>query len=281
MPIRSPVVAGAFYPSNISELNSCIEKFFSKVKVKQKNVIAAVVPHAGYIYCGKSAASVYKTIKNNFDCVVILGPNHSGFGRIATSSGSWATPLGLVETDEQFVKEIIKDSLITNDPLAHAQEHSIEVQLPWLQYRFKNFKFVPICINPNYFDIESCAEIGRKIASTAKKLNKKVLIIASSDFTHYGAGYGYVPFSGSAEQVLKKIKELDMQAADCICKLAPDKLIELCKTRTVCGYGAIAAALYAAKALGAESGEILDYSTSFELSKDQGAIVGYCGIAIF
>lgn len=281
MHIRSPVVAGTFYPSNISELNSCIEKFFSKVKVKQKNVIAAVVPHAGYMYCGKTAAKVFKTIKNNFDCVVILGPNHSGFGSIATSSGIWRTPLGSVEIDEQFVKELTKDSLVLKDPQTHAQEHSIEVQLPWLQYRFKNFKFVPICINPIYFDNESCEAVGKKIASTAKKLNKKVLIIASSDFTHYGIGYGYVPFSGSTNQILKEIKELDMQAADRICKLMPDKLNELCKTRTVCGYGAIAAALYAAKALGARGGEVLDYSTSFELSKDPGAIVGYCGIAIF
>jgi len=193
--VRNPVVAGAFYPSDVKELKKMIKGFLDKADVKGKNVIGIVSPHAGYIYCGKIMADIYKSISNKFETAVILGPNHSGYGvGVATSLIDWKTPLGNIKADEEFIKELVKDSMIMEDPRPHMREHSIEVQLPWLQYLFKNFKFVPISINPIYFDLKTCKEIGEKIADVTKKLKRKVLIIASSDFTHYGSMYGYTPF---------------------------------------------------------------------------------------
>jgi AmmeMemoRadiSam system protein B len=284
MQIRKPVVAGSFYPYEPEELKNVIKRFLDKTNVKRRNVIGLVSPHAGYMYCGKTAASVYNAISNDFETVVILGPNHSGIGvGIATSLETWKTPLGLLEADEGFVKEIIKDSVIMEDPKSHLGEHSIEVQLPWLQYRFRDFKIVPISINPIYFDVKTCRELGIKIADVATKLKRKILIVASSDFTHYGSMYGYTPFTGDSSQILKKINEMDKEVIDLILKLKPAEVIRVCdeKRLTICGYGGIAAMLFAAKALGASKGGLIDYSTSFDVSRNIDAVVDYCGIAIY
>jgi AmmeMemoRadiSam system protein B len=281
MNIREPVVAGAFYPYDTEELKKAIKGFLG-TNVEKKKVLGLVAPHAGYAYCGKTAASVYKTISSDFETVVILGPNHSGMGSgIATSSSSWKTPLGTSKPDKEFAKELVEDSIITEDETAHSREHSIEVQLPWLQYLFKDFKIVPISINPSYFDIDSCREIGNRIAETSKKLKRKILIVASSDFTHYGYSYGYMPFRG--EHVIEKIKELDMNIIDMIKKLDAEGVVKTSyeKGLTICGYGAIASMIFAAKRLGAKKGELTVYSTSFDVSKNLDAVVGYAGIAIY
>jgi AmmeMemoRadiSam system protein B len=282
MQAREPVVAGAFYPYGSEELKKMVKGFLDRARVEKRNVIGIVSPHAGYVYCGKTAASVYKSVGNKFDAVVIMGPNHSGTGdNVATSLASWKTPLGIVNADEYFVKELTKDSIITIDEKAHSREHSIEVQLPWLQYLFKAFRIVPISINPTFFDAESCSEIGNRIADAAKKFKRKVLIVASSDFTHYGYSYGYLPFKGG--NVIEKIKELDMSVIKLIEKLDAKKLVKISyeKGLTICGYGAIASMLFAAKKLGADKGELLDYSTSFDVSRSLDAVVGYAGIAIY
>jgi hypothetical protein len=284
MQIRNPVVAGAFYPYDAKELREMIKKFLEKTKPERRNTIGIVAPHAGYIYCGKTAAAVYNLVSHGFDTVVLLGPNHSGFGTgVATSLETWKTPLGSLKPDEDFVREIFRDSIITEGPKSHWKEHSIEVQLPWLQYKFEDFKIVPISINPIYFDLDTCKEIGTKISETATYLRRKVLIVASSDFTHYGSMYGYEPFRGDAKDILKKIKEMDMEVINSILKLKPVDVIKTCdeKKLTICGYGGIAAMLFAARDLGAKKGELIDYSTSFEVSKNTGAIVGYAGINIY
>jgi hypothetical protein len=283
MQVRDPAVAGSFYPENPEELRQTIKNFLESLEPKRRKCLGTVVPHAGYEFCGKTAASVYNNISTGFDTAIILGPNHSGLGvGVATSSETWKTPLGNIEIDKEFVKYLTKDSVIMEDPKSHWREHSIEVQLPWLQYRFKEFKIVPITINPIYFDVKTCREIGEKIAEIAKGLRRKVLIIASSDFTHYGSMYGYEPFEGS-EDVLKKIKGMDLEVINLITSLKPSEVIKTCdeKRLTICGYGGIAAMLFAAKILGAKQGELIDYSTSFDVSKNTDAIVGYAGIVIY
>jgi len=284
MQVREPAVAGSFYPEDPEELRQKIKNFLENLEPKRRKCLGAVAPHAGYEFCGKTAASVYNDISTGFETAVIIGPNHSGSGvGIATSLETWKTPLGNVETDEEFAKEITKDSVIVEDPKSHWREHSIEVQLPWLQYRFKEFKIVPISINPIYFDVKTCREIGEKIAEVAKGLRRKVLIIASSDFTHYGAAYGYEPFEGSANEILKKIKETDMQVIKLITSLKPSETIRTCDENrlTICGYGGIATMLFTVKTLGAKQGELIDYSTSFEVSRNMDAVVGYAGIIIY
>ncbi|MEM5872317.1 MAG: MEMO1 family protein [Candidatus Aenigmatarchaeota archaeon] len=281
---RYPAVSGSFYPGDSEELKKMIKNFIDKVEPKRKKCFGAVVPHAGYVYCGKTAAYVYCNISTGFETAIILGPNHSGMGiGVATSLENWKTPLGTIETDKDFVNELIKDSVISEDENSHLYEHSIEVQLPWLQFRFKDFKIVPIAINPIYYDVKTCKEVGEKIAETAKALRRKVLIIASSDFTHYGSIYGYEPFKGSVNEILKKLKETDMEVINLIKSLKPAEVIKVCneKNLTICGYGGIAAMLFAVKELGAKQSELLDYSTSFDVSKDISAVVGYAGIIIF
>jgi hypothetical protein len=283
MPTRNPAVAGQFYPDDIEGLREMIKKFLEKTKPERRNTIGIVVPHAGYVYCGKTAAAVYNSVAHGFDTVVLLGPSHSGLGEVATSLETWKTPLGLAKPDEDFIKEISRDSIILEDPKLHWSEHSIEVQLPWLQYRFEDFKIVPISINPVYFDVDTCKEIGTKIAETATYLRRKILMVASSDFTHYGPMYDYQPFKGDEKKILERIKETDMEVIDHILKLKPVDVVKTCEEKrlTICGYGAIASMLFAARELEAKKAELIDYSTSFEVSRNRDAIVGYAGIAIY
>ena len=282
MQTRNPAVAGQFYPDDIKELKEMIKKFLDKTKPERRSTLGVVAPHAGYIYCGKTAAAVYNSVAHGFDTVVLLGPSHSGSGEVATSSETWKTPLGLLKPDEDFVKEVSRDSTILEDPKSHWYEHSIEVQLPWLQYRFEDFKIVPISINPVYFDFDTCKEIGTKIAETATYLRRKILIVASSDFTHYGSMYGYEPFRGDDKKIIEKIKETDMEVINHILNLKPVDVIKTCEEKrlTICGYGAIAAMLFAARNLGAKKAELIDYSTSYEVSRNKDAIVGYAGVNI-
>jgi AmmeMemoRadiSam system protein B len=280
---REPAVAGAFYPGNAEELKKMIKGFLEKSKPERRNTIGVVAPHAGYVYCGKTAAAVFNSVAHGFDTVVLIGPNHVGRTGIATSLETWKTPLGDLKPDEDFVREISRDSIIIEDPRSHWREHSIEVQLPWLQYRFEDFKIVPISINPVYFDLESLKQIGTKISETAAYLRRKILMVASSDFTHYGSMYNYVPFEGSEQEILKKIKEMDMEVINHILGLKPVEVVKTCNSKklTICGYGGIGSMLFAARDLKAKKAELIDYSTSFEVSKNTGAVVGYAGINIF
>jgi len=283
MQTRNPIVAGAFYPDNVEKLKEMIKNFLKKTKPERRKTIGIVAPHAGYVYCGKTAAAVYNSVAHDFDTVVLLGPNHGGRGEVTTSLESWKTPLGSLKPDEDFVKEISRDSIILEDSRSHWEEHSIEVQLPWLQYRFEDFKIVPISINPVYFDLDTCREIGTKISEVATYLRRKILMVASSDFTHYGAAYGYEPFKGNEREIIEKIKKLDMEVIENILKIKPVDVIKICeeKKMTICGYGAIAAMLFAAKDLGAKKAELIDYSTSFDVSRDVSAVVGYAGISVY
>ncbi len=273
MHIRRPAFAGSFYPESASELKGFMERIPEYPKIK---CIGAVVPHAGYVFSGGVAASVYGRIEKSFDTVVILGPNHSGSGDIAAAVGIWQTPFGSVKIDEEFVAAL----KIAVDNGVHSMEHSIEVQIPFLQFFFPDVRIVPISISPSFFDVKTCKQIGEAIAESASELGKKILVVASSDFTHYGSVYGYKPFSGSVSQVLKKIKELDFEAVKAVTDFAPERLLELSRARTICGYGCISAMLYYAKKAGAKNAELIDYCTSFDVSKNSDAIVSYCGILV-
>jgi len=284
MRIRNPAVAGTFYPFNSSDLRRMIERFFFKANAIPTKARAVISPHAGYEYCGKTAASVYKSIEGEFDTIVVIGPNHTGMGNgVSTSFDTWRTPLGNVPVDQEFAKALTEDSIIVEDYRSHLQEHSIEVQLPWLQYKFNDFKFVPISINPIYYDIGTCKEIGNKISEVAKSLNKNILVVGSSDFTHHGSSYGNVVYKGPISKILKEMKNFDLEIAGYAAKMMPERVIEVCREKrcTVCGYGPIAASIWSAKGLGAKEGKILDYSTSFDVSKNANAIVAYCGIVLY
>jgi hypothetical protein len=276
--IRYPVVAGEFYNSDGEMLKRQIENCF-KHKIgpkamKRHDVIAAVVPHAGYAFSGPVAAWAYSRLeKANY---IILGANHSGMGsRFAVmKSGLWKTPLGEIAIDQQMAEKLLEENdLLEYDVISHEHEHSIEVQLPFLQYKFGNdFRFVPINILGEFADdslLDVCKAVGKSIANVIKKRKDKWIVLASSDFSHY------VP--------QQKIKGMDMPAINAIKKLDEkgffDKINE--KNASVCGFGAIATAISAAKELKAKKAELLKYATSGDVSGDTSSVVGYASIIIY
>ncbi len=278
MYIRRPAVAGSFYPEG-KELEEMIRIFLKEAGDEKFEPLGIVAPHAGYIFCGKTFAKVYGALEGDYETVVILAPNHSGKGGITTCSGIWQTPLGNLRTDNEFIKEL-ENHDIQDFPEAHLWEHSIEVQLPWLIYTLKTPRIVPISINPVYFDVKEMKKLGKAVYEVNAKLERKLLVVASSDFTHYGYAYGFVPFKGPVSEILKKMKELDMKLVKAIEDLAVERIIEIGSEGTACGYGAIAAMVQYAKLSGAKEAKLLDYRTSFEVSKSTDAIVAYAGIVV-
>lgn len=281
--IRKPAVAGTFYEGDPYSLKKRIEWCFQHKlgpgKIpnlgNQKKLKSVIVPHAGYQYSGPVAAHSYAKIAEDGlpETFVILCPNHTGLGSGVSvmAEGSWQTPLGVVEIDNEFSEELIlQEQIIDSDISAHLQEHSCEVQLPFLQYitqkADKNFKIVPICMLMQ--DLETSTEVGEAIAKTVKKLSKDVLIIASTDFTHYQT---QKIASSNDKQVLDAIKDLNE-------KLMMKHINEL--NLTMCGYGPVASTLVSSKALGAKKVEILKYATSGDITGDTNSVVGYASAII-
>jgi AmmeMemoRadiSam system protein B len=274
--LRAPAAAGTFYDLEkdrlVQQIEACFKHKFGPKKIEKEEFIATIVPHAGYIYSGAVAAWSYSKIpKCNY---VIIGPNHQGIGPTFSimKESVWKTPLGEIATDNNLVEKLMeKCKLLQYDVLAHQYEHSIEVQLPFLQYRFGNdFKFVPISVLNVFADkdfLESCKQVGSAIGNVLKK-EKDWIIIASSDFSHY------IPHE-TAEKIDKKlIKAIE--------KLDEDQFFELIRKldASVCGFGPIAIALVAAKELGAKKGKLLCYKTSGDITEDFSSVVGYASIIL-
>ena len=178
--MRLPAVAGQFYPGNAAELKHQLEDMMPRAE--EMPVLGCVVPHAGYIYSGAVAGEVYSRLPKR-ETYVILGPNHHGLGTpVALSRDSWSTPLGVVQPDLELA-EALEGTIIDQDEIAHQQEHSIEVQIPFLQARFQEFKILPISMGMQ--DEETAVDVGRELALAIRKLKRNCTVIASSDFTHY------------------------------------------------------------------------------------------------
>jgi AmmeMemoRadiSam system protein B len=290
--LRRPAVAGQFYDGNNKTLRESIEKCFldergpgtlPHISKGNKKVRGIVVPHAGYIYSGAIAAHSYSYLANNnfADSFIILGPNHTGIGSGVSlmMEGSWQTPLGSVTINEDLAKKICKD-IIDKDESAHIYEHSIEVQLPFLQFTSENkqFNFVPICMAMQ--DFETSSEVGKIIADAVKNASGKIAIIASTDFSHAGFNYTSMPPEGI--RVDEYAKKQDKLAIDQIIKMNPQGLIDAVNKNNIsmCGYGPVAAMLTAAKILGANKAELLKYGTSYEVYPST-SCVGYGAIAIY
>ena len=267
--IRNPVVAGQFYSLDEDALRSEVNALINP-KAKREDAIGIVSPHAGYVYSGSVAGSVMSSIKPK-KTYVILGPNHTGLGEILglDKSDHWSTPLGNIEIDRALAGAIKNNCAhIKDDSLSHAHEHSIEVQLPFLQVLQNGLRIVPIVVS--YADLDLYRDVGKAIAKSVKDLNmeKDVTIIASSDMTHYE----------SHERAKKK----DSIAIDAILALDEEMLIEKVSKLdiTMCGYAPTAIMLVAAKALGAKKAHLVKYQTSGDVSGDYQSVVGYAGIII-
>lgn len=276
---RRPAQAGSFYADTEGALRTQIQKsFLSKLgpgaiptvpgKTNQ-SILGMIVPHAGYIYSGPVAAHSYYRLGTAglVESVIILGPNHTGLGSgVSTvTEGEWSTPLGDVPIDSKLASEIVKESgIIDVEDEAHRNEHSIEVQLPFLQFIYpRRFKFVPICMMLQ--DLKTSIEIGRAVSEVASRHGATIL--ASSDWTHYE----------SQERAERKDK-LAIQAALDMDEKKFQQVIED-NAVSACGYGPVTAMIHAVKLLGAKKANLLAYKTSGDVTGDKSAVVGYAAAA--
>lgn len=280
MKVRYARYAGSFYAGTRESLLKQIENCFlhkfgpgslpSLREAGERRIIGLVCPHAGYMYSGPVAANAYyrMALDGRADVFVILGPNHQGIGSgvALMDRGLWRTPLGDAEIDSETARRILSSSSIIDvDESAHAYEHSIEVQLPFLQYIYgSSLKFVPICFLMQ--DLETATEVGQALADALR--DKNAVIIASSDWTHY--------------EPQRAAYEKDTEAIRAVLKLDEKLFYSILESKRVsaCGYGPVAALITAAKRLGAGGAELLSYKTSGDITGDVSAVVGYAAISI-
>jgi AmmeMemoRadiSam system protein B len=276
--IRRPTQAGAFYEGDAEALKTQIENCFlhefgpKKLPKVNKNgsreIIGLVCPHAGYMYSGPVAANAYYELASDGkpETVVILGPNHTGYGSALAlvNEGFWRTPLGDVEVDGETADEIVRETrLVDVDEVAHRFEHSIEVQLPFLQYLYgSEFKFVPICFQMQ--DLDSAVEVGKALVEVLGDRN--AVVIASSDLTHYE------PQRSAAAK--------DMAALKAVEAMDEKRFYTIIEAQnvTACGYGPIAALITTAKGLNAKEAKLLCYRSSGDITGDTSSVVGYAAV---
>jgi hypothetical protein len=253
-----------FYPGNGEELRRLISQLTPKVSASKLDAMGVVVPHAGYVYSGGVAAKVYASIEGA-STFVILGPRHSWEGSaVAVSTQPWKTPLGVVDVDHDLI-DMLPPGIIDHDEVAHDREHSIEVQVPFLQYFFKDFKIVPIALGLQ--DYETALEVAGELTTAIEKYAGKVVIVASSDFTHYEPAE---VAKRKDRLLIERIEKLDVPGFY-------DEIASL--NATCCGYGPISAMMLSCKRRGATKAELLAYSTSGDVTGDR-EVVGYAGLAV-
>ena len=272
--IRKPVVAGQFYPDRKDDLENMIKSCFehkygpnNKPTASSDKIFGIVCPHAGYTYSGPTACHSYNSISTqNPELVIIIGPNHFGIGEdVATmADANWQTPLGTVQVDSKAARDLVeKSDIIKMDNYSHSQDHSLEVQIPMLQFMLsEKFQILPIILKVQ--DLETAIDVGHAVSEIARKRN--AIIIASSDFTHYEENsFAYLQDKALIEPILN----MDV---DQFYRILKEKKI------TACGFGAIASTMIACKNLGATSGDLLSYATSGDISGDTESVVGYGAI---
>jgi MEMO1 family protein len=266
---RTPIAEGHFYPASPAELSAELAQYLGR-PVSVVEALACVLPHAGYMYSGPVAGATVARLASR-DTVFLLGPNHTGYGTpfSVMSHGAWKTPLGSVPLNRGLARKLIASAEIFNDDeLAHLREHSLEVELPFLQKTFKPFSIVPVSIASDNDALlrEAGTQIGLLIKR--EKLAGRALICASSDFTHYEP----------QEAAQKK----DRMAIDAILELDAAKLLRVVRQKNIsmCGYMPVAAMLAACQVLGATHAELVKYQTSGDVTGDLSSVVGYAGIII-
>ncbi len=268
--LRLPAVAGSFYPSNTAELSRQIAKYTeTEHKSAQKSVRACLVPHAGYVYSGHVAGAVLSEIKIPAR-VVILGVRHRppGSPMALVSSGAWRTPLGDAEIDEELATMILEACpLLKEDTLAHSREHSLEVQIPFLQVLKPQFKFVPIALGSAHF--ESLVAVGEALGRALAAQMCEVLLLTTSDLNHY------------EDDATTRRK--DRLAIAQLLKMDAKGLYDTCRSEDIsmCGLGPAVAMLTALRIMKASRAELARYATSADRSGDSKAVVGYAGMTFF
>jgi AmmeMemoRadiSam system protein B len=278
--IFGPVASGPWYEPKEEDLKRAVDSFLAKANIKEseKKIVAVIAPHAGYRWSGKCAAYAFKPItKQKFERVLILAPSHTAYfrGLSILKADYYRTPLGLVKIDTDACENLLKEELINTVTRAYTKEHSLEIMLPFLQRTLDDFKLIPIIVGQlSINDYETLANIIKK------EIDENTLIVVSSDFTHYGPNYSYVPFPLD-ENTRQNIENLDKGAIDRIINIDFDEYQKyLTKTEaTICGRNPIGLLL---KILPKDTkGELVHYYTLGDITGDYENSVSYAAIIFF
>ncbi len=268
--IRDSIAAGSFYPGNPDTLRRQINEFLNNIELPDINNVKSIVcPHAGYIYSGQVAAHSYKQISGkDFDSIFVIAPSHSDFFNFISifNGDSYRTPLGLVNIDKERAQLLAdKSPNIKLSYLGHLNEHSLEVQLPFLQVLFENIKIVPIVIGQQ--NNRNMSDLGDTIGNLFK--NDNILIIASTDLSHYH------PYDTA--------EALDSRVIELVSNFDPENLKAefLSNNIEMCGGGPVVSAMIASKIMGADSSRVLDYKNSGDATGDRNAVVGYMSAVFY
>ncbi len=267
---RASPHAGTWYPGTEKELSQMIQTFLKETRVKvQGEIMGLVSPHAGYMYSGPVAAFAYKQVQGkSFDDVLIIGPSHRhGFyGASVDLMAGRNTPLGTIDFDQELAERLKKESKsIVYEPAAHAAEHSVEIQMPFLQAVLGQFKAVEIIMGTQ--DYEICKSLSQAIVQATK--GRRILIVASSDLSHYHSQ--------------EEAEGLDNLVVEAVAKYDPELLYNRFKTDSceACGAGPIITAMLVAREMGATHSKPLYYATSGDITGDRSQVVGYMAAAFF
>lgn len=269
--IRRPVVAGQFYTDNPEELSSQVDGFLEKAQREEfpGEILALIAPHAGYIYSGQVAASAYRQIQGQpFQTVIVVAPSHRFpfNGASIYHRGGYQTPLGVIPVDVKMAQAILERGVQLNFyPQAHAVEHSLEVQLPFLQRALGNFQLVPIVMGDQ--GLTACQTLAEAVSASLGE--QKVLLVASSDLSHFH------PYDQAVE--------LDKVVLEAVDVFDPSRLHEALRggRSEACGGGPMVAVMLTAKKLGASGAKVLAYANSGDVTGDRGNVVGYMAAAIY
>jgi hypothetical protein len=265
--LRPAAVAGRFYPGDPDELHAAVNKFAS-TSAEKREAIACVVPHAGYMYSGLIAGQVYGALEIPRK-MLLIGPRHFPRGEALAilSEGAWSTPLGNAKIDEALAADL-KHAFpsLREDETAHSTEHSLEVQLPFLQTLAPDFEFVPVVLGTDR--LETLESLGRAMAKVIAAQSEPVLIVTSSDMNHYES------------DEITRVK--DRLAIESILSLDARGLYDVVRSKEIsmCGYAPAVAMLTAARELGATRAELVAYATSADVSGDRDWVVGYAGLIV-
>lgn len=265
--LRTAVVAGQFYSGNKERLQSDVEALM--VAAIPEPSIALMSPHAGYLYSGAVAGKTFSHVKIPKE-VIIIGPNHHGHGHAAAvyAHGAWETPLGRVEIAASLAERLLAECpMAADDYTAHLDEHSLEVQVPFLQHTSPGLQIVPLCIGR--MPLDTLQALGDGLARVISSCDEAPLIVASTDMTHYESG--------------ETARQKDSLALDRVMALDPEGLYEVVYENKIsmCGVLPTVVMLRAALALGATQAELVAYSNSGDVTGDQSSVVGYAGVRVF
>jgi AmmeMemoRadiSam system protein B len=288
MRIRTPVVAGQFYPASRNDCLEQIREFLASRPLGEplpQAIVGGIVPHAGWTFSGDLAAMVFAAVKKQretVDTFVIFGTAHSYFGSLPAvdDSESWQTPLGTVGIDDGLRETLLAGNVVVADGSAHEYEHSIEVQVPFVQHLFPEAKIVPIVVPP----VETAIALGEAVAEATAGQGRTAACIGSTDLTHYGPRYGFTPMGKGTDGLQWAANVNDRRFIDLAISLEAERLLAgAIETANACGPGAAAAAIAAARKLGAAKGHLLAYTNSNDVLRSKmGATsrdsVGYAAI---